>query len=154
MVDEAGRGGASGVVKDEEGPVGTALSDRGIGVVVDREQHEAAGGEAERVGDGGDRGRVREVGKEVGDGGREQEEVVILEAGGEVCEVEGDDAVVDEARPVKDCKVGADEHHVTVAQHPLLSLLGVGTRAHSRRRHRCLLLVLEARTAVACAFAN
>jgi len=66
--------------------VGTALGDGGIGVVVDREQHEAAGGKAERVSDSG---RVREVGEEVGDGGREQEEVVAVEAGGEVGEVGG-----------------------------------------------------------------
>ena len=43
MVDEAGRGGAGGAVEDEEGPVGAALGDGGVGVVVDGEQDEAEG---------------------------------------------------------------------------------------------------------------
>ena len=123
MVDEAGRGGAGGAVEDEdededeEGPVGAALGDGGVGVVVDGEQDEAAGGETERVGDGV---RVGQVGEEV--------EVVAVEAGGEVGEVEGDDAVVDEAGPAEDGEVGADELHVAVAEHPLLS--GAGAGAH------------------------
>ena len=61
VVDEAGAGWAGGVVEDEEGPVGTALGDGGVGVVVDGEQHEAAGGEAERLRYGGEGSRVREV---------------------------------------------------------------------------------------------
>lgn len=133
--------------------MGAALGDGGVGVVVDGEQDEAARGEAERCGDGA---RVREVGEEVGDGGREQEEVVVvLEAGGEVREVEGDEAVVDEAGAAEACEVGADEHHVAVAQHPLLSLLGVGTRAaHRRRRLLAASWWTRGFTAVACAFAN
>ncbi|RCV31933.1 hypothetical protein SETIT_6G218100v2 [Setaria italica] len=140
VVDEAGARGAGGVVDDEEGPVGAALGDGGVGVVVDGEQHEAAGGEAERLGDGG---RVGEVVEQVGDGGREQEEVV-AEVGGEVGEVEGDEAVVDEAGPAEDGEVGADEHDVAVAQHPLLPLLlagggggGARARAHRRRAEDC-----------------
>jgi hypothetical protein len=93
--------------------VGAALGDGGVRVVVDGEQDEA-----ERVGDGGWVG-------EVGDGGREQEEVVALKAGGEVREVEGDDAVVDEAGPAEDGEVGADEH-------PLVPLLGASSNTDIR----------------------
>lgn len=73
MVDEAGAGDGVGVVEDKEGPVGAALGVGDVGVVVDGEEDEAAGGEAEGVGDGGDGGGVGEVGEEVGDGGGKQE---------------------------------------------------------------------------------
>ena len=42
-----------------------------------------------------------------------------MEAGGEVGEVEGDDAVVDEAGPAEDGEVRADELDVAMAEHPL-----------------------------------
>jgi hypothetical protein len=115
--------------------VGSALGDGGVGVVVDREQREAAGAEAEGLRDSGDGGGVGEVAEQVGYGGRkEEEEVAGGEGGGEVGEVEGDDAVVDEAGEAEDVEVGADQHHVAVAQHPLFGVVAGGAHRRAPRQ--------------------
>lgn len=59
--------------------------------------------------------------------------------GGEVGEVEGDDAVVEEVGATEDGEVAAEQHHVAVAQHPLLLFLAAAVchrRWGGRRRGR------------------
>jgi hypothetical protein len=56
-----------------------------------------------------------------------------------VCEVEGDDAVVDEAGEAEDVEVGADQHHVAVAQHPLFGVAAGGAHRRARLAGDCSL---------------
>lgn len=108
---------------DEEAPVGTAPSDGDVDVAVDGEEDEVPIGEAEGVGELAEGLGVVAVGEPEGDGGREEEGARGGAEGGEVGEVELDDAVVEVMGAAEDVEVGSPHNHVEVAQDLLVALV-------------------------------